>query len=124
MKKIKIGEKEYSLECNAFTRVLYKQIFKRQIFKDISILNNFLNESNKIDKKELTDEEKENEKNQLMLENYDDILDVISQLTYIEIYTHDRKFMGYEEWLTSMDKLGIEEEWVSVVVTYATECFC
>lgn len=124
MKKIKIGEREYSLECNAFTRVLYKQIFKRQIFKDISILNNFLNESNKIDKKELTDEEKENEKNQLMLENYDDILDVISQLTYIEIYTHDRKFMGYEEWLTSMDKLGIEEEWVSVVVTYATECFC
>lgn len=124
MKKIKIGEKEYSLECNAFTRVLYRQKFNRQIFKDISVLNSFLNESNKIDKKDLTDEEKENEKNQLMLESYDDILDVLSQLTYIEIYTHDRKFMGYEEWLTSMEKLGIEEEWVSVVVTYATECFC
>ncbi len=124
MKKIKIGEKEYSLECNAFTRVLYRKAFNRQIFKDISLLSNFYNQIEKIDKKDLTDEEKEKEKNQVMLENYDDILDVLLQLTYIEIYTHDRNFMNYEEWLMTMGKIELGEEWVSVVVTFATECFC
>lgn len=124
MNKIKIGEAEYSIECNAFTRVLYKKVFNRQIFKDISVLSSFFAETEKIDKEDITEEEKTSKKNQIMLENYDDILDVIMQITYIEIYTHDRKFKSYDEWLSSMNKIEINDGWVGEVVTLATNCFC
>lgn len=124
MKKVTIGEKEYSLECNAFTRVLYKKIFGRAIFKDISLLTDFFTGTQKIDKENISEEEKEEKKNKETLENYDDILDVIMQLAYIEIYTHDRQFMSYEEWLESLNKVSITEGWVTEVVNTATECFC
>lgn len=124
MKKVTIGEKEYSLECNAFTRVLYKKIFGRAIFKDISLLTDFFTGTQKIDKENISEEEKEAKKNKETLESYDDILDVIMQLAYIEIYTHDRQFMSYEEWLESLNKVSITEGWVTEVVNTATECFC
>ena len=124
MKKVTIGEKEYSLECNAFTRVLYKKVFGRAIFKDISLLTDFFAKSEKIDKEDLSQEEKEQKKNQETLENYDDILDVVLQIAYIEIYTHDRGFVSYENWLESLSKVSITEGWVTEVVSIATDCFC
>lgn len=124
MKKVKIGEQEYPLECNAFTRVLYKKVFERAIFKDISLLTDFFAKSEKIDKEDLAADEKEQKKNKETLENYDDILDVVLQLAYIEIYTHDRQFMSYDEWLESLKKVSITEGWVTDVVSIATDCFC
>ena len=75
-------------------------------------------------KQQVSEEEKEKKKNKIMLENYDDILDVIMQMAYIEIFTHDRKFISYEEWLSTMDKIDINQEWVGEVVSIATNCFC
>lgn len=124
MKKVKIGEKEYSLECNAFTRVLYKKVFERAIFKDISLLTDVFVNGEKIDKEDITTEEKEQKKNKETLENYDDILDVVLQIAYIEIYTHDRQFMSYNEWLETIKKVSISEGWVTEVVSIATDCFC
>lgn len=124
MKKVTIGDKEYSLECNAFTRILYKKIFGKAIFKDISALNEYYNKTEEVNKENISEEEKEKKKNRIMLENYDDILDVIMQMAYIEIFTHDRKFISYEEWLSTMDKIDINQEWVGEVVSIATNCFC
>lgn len=124
MKKVKIGEQEYSLECNAFTRVLYKKVFERAIFKDISLLTDVFVNGEKIDKEDITTEEKEQKKNKETLENYDDILDVVLQIAYIEIYTHDRQFMSYNEWLETIKKVSISEGWVTEVVSIATDCFC
>ena len=70
------------------------------------------------------DGEKEQKKNQETLENYDDILDVVLQIAYIEIYTHDRGFVSYENWLESLSKVSITEGWVTEVVSIATDCFC
>ncbi len=124
MKNVKIGEQEYSLECNAFTRVLYKKVFERAIFKDISLLTDVFVNGEKIDKEDITAEEKEQKKNKETLENYDDILDVVLQIAYIEIYTHDRQFMSYNEWLETLKKVSISEGWVTEVVSIATDCFC
>lgn len=124
MKKVKIGEQEYSLECNAFTRVLYKKVFGRAIFKDISLLTDISAKNDKIDKENIEADEKEQKKNKETLEQYDDILDVVLQLAYIEIYTHDRQFMSYDEWLESLKKVSISEGWVTEVVNIATDCFC
>lgn len=124
MKKVKIGEQEYSLECNAFTRVLYKKVFGRAIFKDISLLTDISAKNDKIDKENIEADEKVQKKNKETLEQYDDILDVVLQLAYIEIYTHDRQFMSYDEWLESLKKVSISEGWVTEVVNIATDCFC
>lgn len=124
MKRVKIGNEEYSLECNAFTRVLYKKVFGRAIFKDISLLTDISAKNDKIDKENIEAEEKEQKKNKETLQQYDDILDVVLQLAYIEIYTHDRQFMSYEEWLESLEKVSISEGWVTEVVNIATNCFC
>lgn len=124
MKRVKIGNEEYSLECNAFTRVLYKKVFGRAIFKDISLLTDISAKNDKIDKENIEAEEKEQKKNKETLEQYDDILDVVLQLAYIEIYTHDRQFMSYDEWLESLEKVSISEGWVTEVVNIATNCFC
>ena len=124
MKRVKIGNEEYSLECNAFTRVLYKKVFGRAIFKDISLLTDISAKNDKIDKENIEADEKEQKKNKETLQQYDDILDVVLQLAYIEIYTHDRQFMSYEEWLESLEKVSISEGWVTEVVNIATNCFC
>ena len=41
MKTITICDKEYEIDCNAFTRFQYKTIFGRGIFADIKTLNDF-----------------------------------------------------------------------------------
>lgn len=124
MKKVTIGDTEYSLECNAFTRVLYKKTFGTQIFKDLASITSFYEKIGKIDTKDISDEEKESEKNQLTLENLDDVMDTILKIAYIEIYTYDRHFMSFEQWLETMKKISLSDGWVGEVVTIATDCFC
>ena len=51
MKKITICEKEYPIDCNAFTRFQYKKVFGTGIFSDIKILNQFSDGQNDIRKK-------------------------------------------------------------------------
>ena len=104
--------------------MLYKKVFERAIFKDISLLTDVFVNGEKIDKEDITTEEKEQKKNKETLENYDDILDVVLQIAYIEIYTHDRQFMSYNEWLETIKKVSISEGWVTEVVSIATDCFC
>jgi len=43
MKTITICGKEHEIDCNALTYVKYREKFKRGIFDDIKILQNFLN---------------------------------------------------------------------------------
>ena len=50
MKKIIIGDKEYPIACNAFTRFQYKKVFNKGIFADIKILNKFSENQNEIRK--------------------------------------------------------------------------
>ena len=44
MKTITICDKEYQIDCNAFTRFEYKNIFGKGIFQDIKLLSNFSKE--------------------------------------------------------------------------------
>ena len=54
MKKITICDKEYEIDCNAFTRFQYKTIFGRGIFADIKILSEFSEKQENL-RKELKD---------------------------------------------------------------------
>ena len=123
MEKIIIGDKEYKINCNAYTRVLYNSKFGNKIFQDIGKINDYNIALANVDQEEISDAEKEVKKSKISLDNIDMVLDIIQKITYIEILTANKNFMSYEEWLCSMPKFDLSGEWVSKVMEVATDCF-
>lgn len=128
MKKIKICDKEYEIDCNAFTYVQYKNIFGKGIFSDIQIIKTFFAEQSKtiLELKEngFDNEKIEKELNKCMLNNIDDFVEAITRLAYIFIYTVNSKIENYEKFLKEIPKLSIDDEWVIEVTEFAVEKFC
>lgn len=128
MKTITICDKEYNVECNAFTRFQYKSIFGRGIFADIKILSEFSDKQEKLKKemaeKNIPEEEQEKQINLLMMENLDDFIDVIERMAYILIYTADNKIGSFKEWLEGIDKIDLSANWIGEVTELAVNSFC
>lgn len=106
MKKITINEKEYTIDCNAYTRFLYKKTFGTGIFKDIDKLTKYTQG-----------------KEGLLLDNLDEVLDDILQITYILIKTANPTFESYENWLKSLTKIKVSDPWISEVTELAVTSF-
>lgn len=128
MKTITICDKEFKIECNAFTRFQYKKLFGRGIFADIKILNDFSDKQEKL-RKELTDkgiseEEIEKEISLLMMESLDDFIDVIQRIAYILIYTANNKIGSFEDWLKGIEKIDLSANWIGEVTELAVSSFC
>lgn len=128
MKKITIGNKEYDIDCNAFTRFQYKKVFNKGIFADIKVLNEFSEKQNKIRKdlesKNATEEEIQKAINYSMMENLDDFIDVIEKIAYILIYTANPKMESFEDWLKGIEKIDLSANWISEVTELAVNSFC
>ena len=127
MKTITINEKEYQIQCNAFTRFNYKKIFNAGIFEDIQRINTFNIEQEEkriaLEKEGKSKEQIDKEINNLMLGRLDDILDAIQKIAYIEIYTANNKIGSFEEWLGSIEKINLSEPWIAEVTEYAVNSF-
>ena len=128
MKTITICNKEFEIECNAFTRFQYKKVFGRGIFADIKILNDFSDKQEKL-RKELTDkgiseEEIEKEISLLLMESLDDFIDVIQRIAYILIYTANNKIGSFEDWLKGIEKIDLSANWIGEVTELAVSSFC
>lgn len=126
MKTITICDKEYEIDCNAFTRFQYKTIFGRGIFADIKTLNDFSIKQEKARKElsNLSEEELEAELNLIMMENLDDFIDVIERIAYILIYTANNKIGSFEDWLKGITKIDLSASWISEVTELAVNSFC
>jgi len=126
MKTITICDKEYEIDCNAFTRFQYKTIFGRGIFADIKTLNDFSVKQEKARKElaNLPEEEQEAQINLIMMENLDDFIDVIERMAYILIYTANNKIGSFEEWLKGITKIDLSASWISEVTELAVNSFC
>lgn len=126
MKTITICDKEYEIDCNAFTRFQYKTIFGRGIFADIKTLNDFSVKQEKVTKElaNLPEEEQETQLNLIMMENLDDFIDVIERIAYILIYTANNKIGSFEEWLKGITKIDLSASWISEVTELAVNSFC
>lgn len=128
MKTITICDKEYQIDCNAFTRFEYKSIFGRGIFQDIKLLNDFskLQEAKRkeLKAKNMEDKEIEEEVNLMMMERLDDFIDVIERIAYILIYTADNKVGKFDEWLKGINKIDLSADWISEVTEFAVDSFC
>ena len=128
MKTITICDKEYEIDCNAFTRFQYKTIFGKGIVADIKVLNEFSDKQEKIRKelkeKKLSEEEIENEINLMMMEKLDDFIDVLERMAYILIYTANNKVGSFEDWLKGITKVDLSANYISAVTELAVNSFC
>lgn len=128
MKKITICNKEFNIDCNAYTRFQYKSVFGRGIFSDIKILSDYSDKQENLRKKlkdeGKTDEEIEKQVNSEMMTNLDDFIDVIEKIAYILIYTVDNKIGSFENWLKSIEKIDLSESWIAEVTEFAVSSFC
>ena len=128
MKKITICDKEYEIDCNAFTRFQYKTVFNRGIFSDIKVLSEFSEKQESLRKelksKKMSDDEIEKAVNLSLMENLDDFIDVIERIAYILIYTANNNIESFEEWLKGITKLDLSESWIGEVTELAVSSFC
>lgn len=127
MKTIQIGNKEYILECNAYTMLAYKKIFGTGIIQDVNILNiitkkqveilkEIMETSPDIEEKELINEIA---RRILYTDLGDNFVEVITRVAWILIYTYDNKIMPYEEWLKTIERIDLSDKWVAEVTELA-----
>lgn len=125
MKKITISGNEYDIDCNAYTRFLYKKTFGNGIFKDLKKITEFLEMQNK-KRQELeghSEEEIATEINKVILDNFDDFLDVLLQIAYILVLTGNPQTGSFDNWIRKIEKVDISEPWVSEVTELAVSSF-
>lgn len=128
MKTIEICGKEYEIECNAFTFIEYKKIFKTGILKDMQFIQNYLIKQSvlesQLDEKEVNEFKKASQLSEYMISDTDEFISKITQITWILIYTNNEKIKEYNEWLKSIERLKIDDDWIVEVTEFAVDCFC
>lgn len=121
MRKIKIGNKEYNIDFSAYTYLLYRQKFDKNIFDDILIIRMYFAKQEKI-AEEIETGKLETE---ITLDEIEGFLIAISKLCYIGIYSaEDEKFIEYKDFMKEVPKLTVDEDWVIEVTGLAVEKFC
>ena len=130
MKQIVIEGNNYDIDCNALTFILHKRIFNKGIMEDVHVLQNYIIiqtiKSNELKQKftELTEEQIDNRVAKFMNEYIDDFIEAITRIAYTLIYTANDKIKSYDEFLRSIKKLKIDDDWIVEVTELAVNCFC
>ena len=130
MKQIVIEDNNYDIDCNALTFILHKRIFNKGIMEDVHVLQNYIIiqtiKSNELKQKftELTEEQINNRVAKFMNEYIDDFIEAITRIAYTLIYTANDKIKSYDEFLKSIKKLKIDDDWIVEVTKLAEDCFC
>lgn len=129
MKTITIDGKEYKIDCNAFTYVKYKQIFKTGIIEDTQKIQTFVAiqtiNKQRLEKENpnITDEELEFRLGELMMDTVDEFIEVITKITWILIYSVNSDIKDYETWLKTITNFSINDKWIVEVTEFAVSCF-
>lgn len=128
MKKITICNKEYDIDCNALTYVKYQSFFKSGILKDMSIVEAYLIKqdvyASELEKEEKADANSVSVLSEMLVNDLDEFVRIITQITWILMYSANDKIDSYENWLKSIDKFKVDDEWIVEVTEYAVDCFC
>lgn len=128
MKTIEICGKKHEIDCNAFTFVEYKRIFKTGILKDMQFIQNYLIKQSvvaeQLKEKETDAFNKTSQLSEYMIVDTDEFISKITQIAWILIYTKNERIESYEQWLKSIEKFKIDDEWIVEVTEFAVDCFC
>lgn len=128
MKIIEICGKKHEIDCNAFTFVEYKKIFKTGILKDMQFIQNYLIKqsvlASQLEEKETNELKKAIQLSEYMISDTDEFISKITQIAWILIYTKNEKIENYNEWLKTIERLKIDDNWIVEVTEFAVDCFC
>lgn len=130
MKKIKICDREFDIDCNALTYIQYRKKFNRGIFEDFEIIQNFITMqtlmANQLKKEnpKITEVEITTKLSRLMLKSIDSYIEAVTRITYICCYTANPTIGEYEEWLKLIKRINTTDDWIVEVTEFAVDNFC
>ena len=130
MKTIVICDKEYNIECNAFTYIQYRKVFNRGIFEDIQVLKDYLvtQTVTSIQLKEknpkLSEIEIAEKLSEVMISKLDGFIEAVTRIAYILIYSANENIDDYETFLKGIKTFKIDDDWIVEVTEFAVDCFC
>ena len=128
MKTIEICGKKYEIDCNALTYVKYKTFFEKGILEDIQTIQEYLVRQavavQQAEDQKMSEEEQVAFLNEAMKKYIDEYIVVVTRIAWILIYTADKKVVEYEEWLESLEKFKVDDDWIVEVTEFAVNCFC
>lgn len=130
MKKVKICDKEFDIDCNALTYIQYRKKFNRGIFEDFEIIQNFITMqtlmANQLKKEnpKITEVEITTKLSRLMLKSIDNYIEAVTRIAYICCYTANPKIGEYEDWLKLIKRINTTDDWIVEVTEFAVDNFC
>ena len=130
MKKVKICDREFDIDCNALTYIQYRKKFNRGIFEDFEIIQNFITMqtlmANQLKKEnpKITEVEITTKLSRLMLKSIDNHIEAVTRIAYICCYTANPKIGEYEDWLKLIKRINTTDDWIVEVTEFAVDNFC
>ena len=130
MKKVKICDREFDIDCNALTYIQYRKKFNRGIFEDFEIIQNFITTqtlmANQLKKEnpKITEVEITTKLSRLMLKSIDNYIEAVTRIAYICCYTANPKIGEYEDWLKLIKRINTTDDWIVEVTEFAVDNFC
>ena len=130
MKKVKICDREFDIDCNALTYIQYRKKFNRGIFEDFEIIQNFITMqtlmANQLKKEnpKITEVEITTKLSRLMLKSIDNYIEAVTRIAYICFYTANPKIGEYEDWLKLIKRINTTDDWIVEVTEFAVDNFC
>ena len=130
MKTIVICDKEYNIECNAFTYIQYRKVFNRGIFEDIQVLKDYLVTQTvtsiqlKEKKPKLSEIEIAEKLSEVMISTLDRFIEAVTRIAYILIYSANENIDDYETFLKGIKTFKSDDDWIVEVTEFAVDCFC
>lgn len=130
MKKVKIRDREFDIDCNALTYIQYRKKFNRGIFEDFEIIQNFITVqtlmANQLKKEnpKITEVEITTKLSRLMLKSIDNYIEAVTRIAYICCYTANPKIGEYEDWLKLIKRINTTDDWIVEVTEFAVDNFC
>lgn len=130
MKKVKICDREFDIDCNALTYIQYRKKFNRRIFEDFEIIQNFITMqtlmANQLKKEnpKITEVEITTKLSRLMLKSIDNYIEAVTRIAYICCYTANPKIGEYEDWLKLIKRINTTDDWIVEVTEFAVDNFC
>ena len=129
MKTIAICDKEYNIECNAFTCIQYRKVFNRGIFEDIQVLKDYLVTQTvtsiqlKEENPKMSEVELAGKLSDIMMSKLDGFIEAVTRIAYILIYSANQNIEDYEAFLKSIKAFKIDDDWIVEVTEFAVDAF-
>lgn len=124
MRAININGKDYNIDCNSWTYIQFKKVFGTGIFADISIIRDYLIKQTETMIKIKESKNPTESISKYMQEDISEFIEAITRITYIMIYTaNDGVLSSYDEWLRSIERIRVDDDWIVEVTEFAVSCF-